>query len=250
MFTETVQVPPAAIVAPLKEIEPAPATGVNVGAPQPVVVAEGVPATTIAPGEVGNVSVKATLLRAFAEFEFVMMKVSVDTPPARIGFGANCLEIDGGSTAFKVAVATLSVVVPLSVVDGLLLMFECGPAVVAVTLTWAVHEPLAGIVPPLKVRAVLPAAGAHVAPVQVVEAEGVAATCVPAGKASVKAAPVSCVVFVFVSVNVRVETPFTAIGFGENAFAIVGLIAVVQTVNVTLSMLLSEPEFVLPDANV
>ena len=41
--------------------------------------------------------------------------------------------------------------------------------------------------------------------------------------------------FVFVSVNVSVETPFTATGFGENPFAIVGLTALVQPVNVISS---------------
>ncbi len=63
-LTETVQVPPPAMVPPEKEIEPAPGAGLNVGAPQPVVVAFGVPATTMAPGEVGKVSPKATPLSA------------------------------------------------------------------------------------------------------------------------------------------------------------------------------------------
>src|SRR5215468_6066712 len=111
----------------------------------------------------------------------MMVNVSVETPLARIGFGANCLAIDGGKIADNVALATFPVFVPPSVVASGLLTFECGPAVVAVTLTLAVHEPLAGMVPPENVSDVLPAAGAQVAPAQLVEAAGVAATCTPVG---------------------------------------------------------------------
>ena len=103
------------------------------------------------------------------------MNVSVEVPPARIGLGANCFVIDGGSTAVSEALATLEMFVPLSVVDRNPLTLPCGPAVVAVTFTATVHEPLAGIVPPLNVSVVFPAAGVHVPP-QVVLAAGVAAT--------------------------------------------------------------------------
>ncbi len=41
----------------------------------------------------------------------------MDVPPARIGVGANCLAIAGGRTAVRGAVATLVMVVPLSVVE-------------------------------------------------------------------------------------------------------------------------------------
>jgi hypothetical protein len=85
--------------------------------------------------------------------------------------------------------------------------------------------------------------------VQVVLAEGVAATCTPAGSASVNVAPVSCVVFVLVSVKVNVETPFTAIGSGENDLASVGFTAVPQPVKTTLSMERSEPGFVFDELN-
>src|SRR4051812_46875002 len=109
-----------------------------------------------------------------------MVKVSVEVPPARIGFGANCLEIDGGRRAVSDALATLAVVVPVSVVDSGPPTLECGPAVVAVTSILTVHAPLAGMVPPEKVSAVAPTAGAQVPP-HVVAAAGAAATCTPAG---------------------------------------------------------------------
>src|SRR5947209_14509805 len=113
-----------------------------------------------------------------------------------IGEGLNCLAMTGGRMAVRLAVATLVMFVPLSVVDSVPLTLPCGPAVVAVTLTLTVHDPLAGIVPPLKVSEVAAAAGAQVPP-QVVAAAGVAATCTPDGSASVKAAAVSEAVFVF-----------------------------------------------------
>ena len=63
-LTVTTQVPPPAMLPPLKEIDPAPAAGLNAGAPQPEVEAAGAPATVMAPGEVGKVSAKATPPRA------------------------------------------------------------------------------------------------------------------------------------------------------------------------------------------
>ncbi len=121
----------------------------------------------------------------------------------------------------------------------------------AVTFTLTVQDPLAGMVAPVgvpNVSVVAAAAGAHVGePPQVVLAEGTAATWMPDGSESVKVAPVSCALFVFVSVNVSVDVPLTAMGFGENALAIVGWTAALQPVNVTLSILLSEPAFVLPE---
>lgn len=81
----------------------APAVGAKV--PPQVFVLLGGLATTIAPGEVGNVSVNATLLIALFWFGFVMVKVSVDIPPAKIGLGANCLLIWGGESTVSVAEA-------------------------------------------------------------------------------------------------------------------------------------------------
>ena len=98
-FTLTVHVPPAAIVPPEKEIEPAPAVGANVGVPQPLVEALGVLATAMAPGEVGNVLLKATPLRASFSLGLVSRKVRVDVPPVKIELRLNCWEMLGGRTA-------------------------------------------------------------------------------------------------------------------------------------------------------
>src|SRR5687768_16043718 len=133
-------VPPAAIVPPVKLTDPAPATGAKVGAPQPETVAFGAGATCIAPGATGNVSENATPEIALAPFGFVIVNVSVVTPGARTGFGANSFAIAGGEIAVSVSVATLVVVVPVSVVKRKALTLVFVPGVVAVTLTLAVHE--------------------------------------------------------------------------------------------------------------
>ena len=74
------------------EIEPAPAAGAKVGEPQPVVNALGVLATTMAPGVVGNVSVKFNPLKE-AEVGLVSVNVRVETPPTVVGSGLKFFEI-------------------------------------------------------------------------------------------------------------------------------------------------------------
>ncbi len=68
------------------EMEPAPATGVKVGVPQPDVVAPVGLATTIAPGDRGKVSVKLAPLME-AVFGLCNVIVKVEEPPALVGFG-------------------------------------------------------------------------------------------------------------------------------------------------------------------
>ena len=63
-----------------------------------------------------------------------------------------------------------------------------------------------------------PAVGLNVGdPVQVVLADGVAATCTPVGRVSEKAAPVSAEELGLVRVKVSVEVPFSNIALGEKA---------------------------------
>ena len=105
MFTYTVQVPPAEMVPFVKEMEVALAAGAKVGEPHPLVVALGVAATRICPGEVGNVSENWTLERLSFRLGLLIVKVRVDVPPARIGLGANNFEIAGGFKTVSEAVA-------------------------------------------------------------------------------------------------------------------------------------------------
>ena len=92
------QVPPAATVPPTKLTLAAPATGAKTGMPHPLVLAAGVGATTIAPGEVGKVSLNCTATSAVAGFGLVIVKVSVVGTFGLTGLGANILAIDGGCT--------------------------------------------------------------------------------------------------------------------------------------------------------
>jgi hypothetical protein len=107
--------------------------------------------------------------------EFVIVKVSVLTPPTAIGFGENALAMLGGATTDKVSVPVLPV--PPLVEVTLPVVLTLAPPVVAVTATVTVQVPLAAMVPPEKLTEVLPAAGAKVGdPQPVVVALGVAAT--------------------------------------------------------------------------
>jgi hypothetical protein len=218
-LTLTVQVPLAATEPPEKLSEVLPAAGAKVGEPQPEVEAFGVAATS---RPAGNASVKATPVSAVPAFEFVIVKVSVLTPPTAIGLGENALAILGAASTVKVSVPVFPV--PPLVEATLPVVLSLAPLVVAVTLTVTVHVPLAAMVPAEKLTDVFPIAGAKVgAPQPVVETFGVVATSRPAGKVSVKATPVSAVPALgLVIVKVKVLTPPTAIGFGENAFAMLG----------------------------
>lgn len=99
-LTLIVQVLFAAMLPFENEILAAPAVGANVGEPQPVVEAPGVLATTIAPGEVGNVSVKFRPLNEEG-VGLVIVKVRVEMPPTVVGSGLKFFEIvtaEGSST--------------------------------------------------------------------------------------------------------------------------------------------------------
>src|SRR5712692_1043501 len=128
--------------------------------------------------------------------------------------------VRSGASTVRVAEAVFPVP-PLVEVTGSLVLFLT-PAVVAVTLTASVQEAPAATVAPVRLRVVLPAAGAK-APPQVLLAPGTAATCRPDGSVSLKPTPVSAtVVFGFVMVNVRVAEPPSRMVEGANALLILG----------------------------
>jgi hypothetical protein len=120
-----------------------------------VAVALGVAATC---KPAGNVSLNATPVSAVPAFGFVIVKVSVLTPPTAIEFGENDLLIPGAVLTVSVSLPVLPV--PPFVEVTLPVVFALAPAVVAVTLTATVQVPLAAIVPPEKLTDVFPAAGA------------------------------------------------------------------------------------------
>ena len=116
MLTLTVQVPPPAIELLENEIEVPFAAGLKVGVPQPLVLALGVAATFIAPGEVGKVSEKATPVRVVEGFGLVIVNRRVVVPPGATALGTKALVIEGGTTADTVSVALAVVPVPAFVV--------------------------------------------------------------------------------------------------------------------------------------
>jgi hypothetical protein len=95
------------------------------------------------------------------------------------------------------------------------------PVVVLVTLKVTVQLPLAGMVIPVKLRAVAPALKVDGAvPTQVPPT--VPPTALIFASVSVNAPPVRAVVLLFVKVNVTVEDPPDVIEVGLNALAMVG----------------------------
>ena len=107
-MTLIVQLPLAATVALETDREPEPAVAVMVGEPHPEEEALAGLATVIAPGVVGNVSVKFKPLTTTEE-EFVRVKVSDETPPALVEAGLKAFEIftaDVGSVIYAYRVET------------------------------------------------------------------------------------------------------------------------------------------------
>jgi hypothetical protein len=168
----------------------------NVTVPEPAVAATVPPhdpvmpfgvATTI---PVGRLSVNATPVRAtvFAP-GFVAVKLSVEVPPGAIRFGVKVSASEGGPTIVMDADAVPPV--PPSEDETLPVVLFFAPAVVPVTFTENVHDPLAAIVPAERFIAPEPAPAVVVpAPHVPVMPFGVETT-KPAGSESVKDTPES-----------------------------------------------------------
>src|SRR6185503_11817355 len=140
-LTTTVQLPLAAIVPPLRLIEPEPAVAVTV--PLQVLLNPFGVATT---KPAGRLSVKATPLSATPVFGLVIVKVSVVTPFSGMVAAPNCFAMDGGETTVKLAVAVLPVPPLVEVTFPVVLVYCPAAAPVTVTENWQV--PPAAIVAP------------------------------------------------------------------------------------------------------
>lgn len=212
--TENWQVPPTAIVAPVRAI---PVGAVVVSVPPQTVE---VPFATVRP--VGRVSVNATPVSGstFAA-GFVIVKVSEVVAFRAIVEGLKTLAIDGGASTSTLAVAVLPV--PPSVEVTLPVVLVCFPAAVPVTFTENVQLLLRAIVPPLRLIEFEPATAVIVPAPQVpVRPFGVETTR-PAGRVSVNATPVSpTVVFGLVMVKLKLVEPFSGICAAPKLFWIDG----------------------------
>jgi len=213
----TVQLPLAGMVIALKLSEVAPAVKLDGLVPTQV-------PPTAPPSAVifESVSVNAPPLRAIVLL-FVKVRVTTELPPGAIEVGLKAFAMVGVASAVTVRSAVLLAVPagPLCVVLTPEVVLGLGPVVVLVTLKVTVQLPLAGMVIPLKLRAVVPA----VKLVGVVP-EQVPPTAPPSAlmfdSVSVNAPPVRAEVLLLVKVSVTVEDPPEVIEVGLNALAIVG----------------------------
>src|SRR5215469_13411327 len=173
------------MLPPLRLMLAEPATAVSV--PPQLLTAPFGEATNTLPG---NVSLKATPASGSGfPAGLVIVKVRVETPFGAIVEGLNALAIDGGASTWIVAVAVPPV--PPSVEVTLLVVFTFDPAVVPVTFTLNVQEPLADSVPPLRLITPVPWVAVIIPPPQEpVRPLGVEITR-PEGKVSLNPTPVS-----------------------------------------------------------
>jgi hypothetical protein len=207
--------PLTAIVAPVKAI---PVGAVVVSVPPQTV---DVPFATVRP--VGSVSVKATPVSGSTlAAGFVIVNVNEVVAFRAIVEGLNTLAMDGGASTCKTAVL-LDAPVPPSVELTAPVVLLCAPAAMPVTLTENVQEPLAAIVPPLRLIVLVPAVAAMVPAPQVpVRPFGVETT-KPAGSVSLNATPVNpTVAFGLLMVKLSEVEPFSGMVAAPNAFEIVG----------------------------
>jgi len=180
-----VQVEFGPMVPLVKEIAPAPATGVgvNVGEPHPELATFGGLARKT---PLGRVSASTTWVRVLPSSLFVIRMDSRLVAPANIVPGLKLLLIEGVGdlVTFNVALAGVVFVMfmPLRPVEvsaprGMVLIRL--PAVVDVTLMDTVQDPAvfpvwAGTVPPLKANVVPPAVALTVPPQELVKPTGLA----------------------------------------------------------------------------
>lgn len=190
--TVTWQLPLAGMVPPASDTLDAPGTAVTV--PPQLVVGLGVAASLTPAGKLSVKAVPGTLI----VLPLLSVIVSLETPATGIVLGANALlaEIALRVLTCKVALAAWGLVCPSAVVKALagMVLTEL-PELVETTSTvnWQLPSTAparAGIVPPAREAAVLPAI-APTLPPQVLVTLGLGATVMPAGKLSVMDAAVS-----------------------------------------------------------
>ena len=186
-------------------------------------------------------SLNATPANASSGLGLLRVKVNVEVPPVRIGFGLNSFEMLGGEMAVMESLADPlgPVFVPLSSAEMKPLTFRCGPAVVTVTVTAITQlAPAANV--PTENEIVLGEDVVRVPPQT--EGGGVVAMVTPAGNVSEKAISRSMTPeFGLVMVKLKLELPPTATGSGENDLLMVGGLGTPQPVKETLSMFRSAP---------
>jgi len=173
----------------------------------------------------GNESVNATPLNALTVSGLVTVKLNVLLLLSGMVFGLNDLLIVGAETTVSVSEAVPPV--PPSVELTLSVVLTCAPALIPVTLTENVHEPLEASVPPDKLTVDGDPGGllivAVIVPLPHEPVTVVDASFTPTGNESVNASPLSAtLLFGFVSIKLKVLLLFSGMLFGLNDLAMVG----------------------------
>ena len=183
-FTLNVQVPPPWVtVAPDKLITLVPWMAVIVPGRHVPLSPLGVEITRSA----GSVSLKPTPVRSVVPLLLVTVKVSEVEPFSGMLSAPNCLLIPGGDTTVSIAVLLVAPVPPSFELRAPVVLL-CTPALVSVTFTFRVQEPLDPTVPPLRPTEVALAVGENVPP-HVLLAFGMPATVMPLGSPSLNVSP-------------------------------------------------------------
>src|ERR1700704_1229542 len=149
-----------------------------------------------------------------------MVNVRVVVPFRLMAAAPKAFAMLGGPITVRVAVLLVAPA-PLSVDEIGPVVLSWTPAAIPVTFRLMLHEALAARVPPVRLMEDEPAAAVVVPPQLLVRALGVD-TCRPAGSTSVKAMPVSGVVFELAILNVSDVVPFSRIVAAPKALEIVG----------------------------
>jgi hypothetical protein len=222
-LTLNVQDVPAAIVAPVRLTAPEPAVAVIVPPPHDPERLLGV--ATVIPA--GNVSVNATPASA-AVFAagFVMVKLRVEFPFGETAVGLNAFTMDGGATTTTLAEAVPPAPPSVEVTFPVVLFWV--PAVIPVTFTANVHEPLAARVAPVRLIAAVPCVAVTVPAPQVPARPFGVETVRPAGSASVKPTPDRlCVALLFWMVKLSEVEPLRGMLAAPNVLVMIGAVVAV-----------------------
>lgn len=187
----------------------------------------------------GRVSVKAIPLNALVVLGLVTVKLRVLLLFRATVLGPNDLLIVGGAITVRVSVAVPPV--PPSVELTVLVVLTCAPALIPVTLTENVHDPLEARVPPDKLTVEGDPGGLLIVavmvplpqePVTVVEANFT-----PPGKLSVTLMPLrDTLLFGFVMVKLNVLLPFSGMLLGLKDLLIVGGLATVSVADAAVPL--------------
>ena len=215
--TETAQEELEAMVPLDRLTVPAPAPAVSV--PPQVLVAPGV-AATVRPA--GSVSENAIPVRVTAVLGFEMLKLRVVVPPSGTVAAAKDLVIEGGLATDNMAVLLVVPVPPLVELTAPVVL-DTWPCWVPVTFTTSVQVLPCAMLPPDRLMEVEFAAAVTV-PLQVLVRPGVAATCSPPVRVSLKATPASATVLAagLVRVKLNVVVPFNETLEAPKALLMVG----------------------------